>query len=353
MTFHKQRARYVAAVPLLARLAPVLLATGVGLSAAPASAPAQAPERPALSARFLSPPVAGGASVLQLSGADAPGVGPVSGFEVDFGPREDAVAGSACALLAGGVPVPPVAGQGYELQLGHVFPASSPQSVRATLRWGGCGAPAAADTKVLNVTPQPGGPGGPLTALFPAIGVIGGLDDALPRRTARAIAAARCRGADRIPRAGNLERSVNTTRCLLNSVRRANGVRSLRYSLRLRRAARMQNLDMRRRRFFAHQSGNGPDLGARLRRARYIPFLFAGENLGGGTGAYITPRNMVRSWMASPVHRLNVLRPRFREMGVSIVPGWPPRGRRSGATYTVEYGQRPGRVHRGRGHRRR
>lgn len=320
-----------------------LTTLGVLLSvAAPASA--QAPEVPLIgSAAFTAPPVAGAPAELRIEGRDVPGAGPVTGVDVDFG--DEAIGGSACAIGPDGVAVPPAARPAYAFAVAPVFTTPTPQFVQITMRWGGCAAPTAVDTRALDVTPAPAPAGAPPATdagLFPDL--LDGVDQlgdlVLARRSAVAVSSARCRGADVVPKRGNLRRSVRTTACLLNSVRRANGVRSLRFSTRLRRAARYHNLDMNRRRFFAHQSSPGPDLGRRLRRARYVPYRLAGENLGGGTGRFITPRNMVRAWMASPGHRENVVRPNWREFGVSIVRGWAPRGRRVGATYTADYGVR-------------
>lgn len=323
------------------------LSTGAALLTMAAPAGAQLPELPRIgSAAFDAPPVAGAPAPLRVEGQDRPGVGPVSGVDVDFG--DEAIGGSACALGADGVALAPAARSSYSFSVAHAFATAAPQTVAVTMRWGGCGEPAATDTRTLDVTPAPAASGAPPAppatdgSLFPdLLGDVVELGDlVLTRRSAVAVAAARCRGADVVPKRGNLRRSVRTTACLLNSVRRANGMRSLRFSVRLRRAARYHNLDMNRRRYFAHQSSPGPDLGRRLRRARYVPYRLAGENLGGGTGRFIKPRNMVRSWMASPGHRENVLRPQFREIGVSIVRGWAPRGPRSGATYTADYGLR-------------
>lgn len=326
------------------RLIPALL---LALFLAPAQALAQLPELPRIgSAAFEAPPVAGSPAPLRVEGQDVPGLGPVSGVDVDFG--EEAIGGSACALDAAGAPVAPPARSSYSFAIAYAFATAAPQSVEVTMRWGGCGEPAATDTRTLDVTPAPAPAAPPAgqpasePGLFPdLLDEVEELGDlVLARRGAVAVAAARCRGADVVPRSGNLRRSVRTTACLLNSVRRANGVRSLRFSVRLRRAARYHNVDMNRRRYFAHQSSPGPDLGRRLRRAGYRNYRLAGENLGGGTGRFITPRNMVRAWMASPGHRVNVIRPDWREVGVSIVRGWAPKGPRRGATYTADYGVR-------------
>ena len=323
-----------------------LITLGALLSVAVPTASAQAPAPPQIgSAAFEAQPVAGAPAPLRVEGQDSPTAGPVTGVDVDLG--EDSIGGSACALGADGKPLPSPARPAYSFAVAPVFAAPTPQTVKITMRWGGCAAPTATDTRALDVTPEPAPEGAPLAtdaSLFPDLlgGVIRlGEDLVLARRSVVAVASARCRGADKVPRRGNLRRSVRTTACLLNSVRRANGARTLRFSKRLRRAARYHNLDMIRRRYFAHQSAaGGPDLGRRLRRAGYRNYRMAGENLGGGTGRFITPRNMVRAWMASPGHRENVLRRDWREFGVSIVRGWAPRGRTKGATYTTDYGVR-------------
>jgi uncharacterized protein YkwD len=63
-----------------------------------------------------------------------------------------------------------------------------------------------------------------------------------------------------------------------------------------------------------------------------------GENLGWGSGSLATPRAMVRSWMNSPGHRANILRPTFTEVGIAVVTR-TPRGI-GGATYATEFGRR-------------
>jgi uncharacterized protein YkwD len=66
-----------------------------------------------------------------------------------------------------------------------------------------------------------------------------------------------------------------------------------------------------------------------------------GENLVRGTGALSTPRSLVRSWMNSPPHRENLLRTRFREIGIAAVVGTPESSRDvSGVTVSSDYGYR-------------
>jgi uncharacterized protein YkwD len=44
-----------------------------------------------------------------------------------------------------------------------------------------------------------------------------------------------------------------------------------------------------------------------------------GENLGWGSGSLATVRTMFAAWLNSPDHRLNIVRPSFREIGLARV----------------------------------
>ena len=46
-----------------------------------------------------------------------------------------------------------------------------------------------------------------------------------------------------------------------------------------------------------------------------------GENLAWGVGPYATARNVVRGWMASPGHRVNLLRPGWTRIGLGALKG--------------------------------
>jgi uncharacterized protein YkwD len=60
--------------------------------------------------------------------------------------------------------------------------------------------------------------------------------------------------------------------------------------------------------------------GTRMVRFR-IQGSLAGENLAWGTGALATPKGVVASWLASPEHRANLLRPMFRRVGIGELSG--------------------------------
>jgi hypothetical protein len=66
-----------------------------------------------------------------------------------------------------------------------------------------------------------------------------------------------------------------------------------------------------------------------------------GENLVWGNGPLSTPQALVTSWMNSPPHRENLLRPTFRDIGLAAVAGTPvSENDATGVTVSSEYGYR-------------
>jgi uncharacterized protein YkwD len=135
---------------------------------------------------------------------------------------------------------------------------------------------------------------------------------------------------------------VRSTLCLLNAQRSRRGLRKLRLSKRLSRAAKLHARDMVRRNFFSHSSLNGSSFLDRIRRTGYLRGAgswMVGENLAWGAGRRSSPALTVRAWMHSPGHRRNILTPTFRHIGIGIVYGAPARvGRAQAATYATEFG---------------
>src|SRR5215211_940033 len=121
---------------------------------------------------------------------------------------------------------------------------------------------------------------------------------------------------------------ARATVCLLNKHRRAHGMRALRVSKRLGRAARGHSAEMAQRDYFSHDSRSGASFLDRIRRAGYLRRArrwSVGENIAWGTGRLSTPRSIVRAWMRSPGHRANILRGGFRHIGIGISFGAPVR----------------------------
>jgi uncharacterized protein YkwD len=101
----------------------------------------------------------------------------------------------------------------------------------------------------------------------------------------------------------------------INETRAAHGLEPLRLDPRLQRAALAHSSDMVRRNYFAH-GRLVPRLARFGVRARRV-----GENLAWGVGSGADARHVVRSWLASPRHRANLLRPGFRRVGLGVRSG--------------------------------
>lgn len=153
--------------------------------------------------------------------------------------------------------------------------------------------------------------------------------------------AAPCAHADALPAHTPMAVTKAATLCLLNAERRRHALPALRSNERLALAGKRHARDMVRRRYFSHASRAGRTFDARISSAGYARGRRAsvGENLAWGSGRLATPRAIVRSWMASPGHRANILQPLFREIGIGIVHG-TPQARGDGATYATEFGRR-------------
>jgi uncharacterized protein YkwD len=102
---------------------------------------------------------------------------------------------------------------------------------------------------------------------------------------------------------------------LINQVRHDAGLRPVRISLDLVRAARTHSLDMLAHNYFAHGSAV-----SRIARALAGAHL-VGETLAWGTGTMGTPQATLDMWLASPPHRAVLLNPAFRLIGVGRAHG--------------------------------
>lgn len=107
-----------------------------------------------------------------------------------------------------------------------------------------------------------------------------------------------------------LSTSERTLLGAVNEVREANNLRPLRIDTRLVRAARDYSATLIRNDVFTHGA-----LGSRLARYGVRGPLY-GENLAWGKGRQATARGIVRSWLASPSHRANLLRPGWSRIGI-------------------------------------
>ena len=101
----------------------------------------------------------------------------------------------------------------------------------------------------------------------------------------------------------------------INRVRAAHGLGPLRFDPRLERAARYHSRQMLASESFSHGS-----FAARLSRFA-VAGPCVGENLAWVSGSDQVARWIVDSWLASPEHRANLLRPLFSRIGVGELGG--------------------------------
>jgi hypothetical protein len=134
------------------------------------------------------------------------------------------------------------------------------------------------------------------------------------------------------------------TLCLLNEQRTRRGLAPLRAEARLELASQRHSEDMVRRRFFEHDTPEGVDSGERMLATGYpVNNAFTGENIAWGDGSESSPVEIVDSWMRSPGHRENILRPSFIEVGVGVAMAAPEGAPLDApaATYTTDFGGPP------------
>ena len=157
-----------------------------------------------------------------------------------------------------------------------------------------------------------------------------------------AIASAACPG-ESIHSAEQSEAGMSQSiLCLINEERSAAGIGPVVLSKPLGAAALVHSNDMVARGYFAHRSPTGVDFVDRIANTGYLRgerSWVAGENIAWGSGSLSTPAELVQAWMESPPHRENLLKGRFRDIGIGITRGTPqPASDFDGVTVTSEYG---------------
>lgn len=181
----------------------------------------------------------------------------------------------------------------------------------------------------------------PRTALFPAllaalalVAVI-----ALGPGAARG-EAAQCAAAGTPAYKLDRKAARKATLCAINVERDRRGLRRLEFDGKQQEAAARHNRVMIEKRCFSHQCAGERDLVGRFIAAGYLPCTCSwavAENIAWGAGSTSSPRSIVNAWMNSSAHRMNILNPRFDEVGVGVHRGSPEGGRRA-ATFTMDFG---------------
>lgn len=106
----------------------------------------------------------------------------------------------------------------------------------------------------------------------------------------------------------------------VNEVRVREGLIPLRRDAAIDAVARAHSRDMAVRRYFAHETPEGLTPPDRLARGGVRDITLAGENVG-LTNRGDPNAEIVQGWLASPVHRQNLLAPMFNGTGVGIARG--------------------------------
>lgn len=117
------------------------------------------------------------------------------------------------------------------------------------------------------------------------------------------------------PEAATLSQNERALVRAVNAARASSGLRALSVDPALTRVARAHSARMLRTGVFEHGA-----MGARLAGSGARGPVF-GENLAWGTGSMGAASYIVRSWMASPGHRANLLRPGWTRIGLGALRG--------------------------------
>jgi uncharacterized YkwD family protein/spore coat assembly protein SafA len=104
---------------------------------------------------------------------------------------------------------------------------------------------------------------------------------------------------------------------IVNEQRHSAGLKPLEMDWELERVARVKSQDMADKGYFSHQS---PTYGSPFDMMKQfgISYKMAGENIASGQR---TPDEVMTSWMNSPGHRANILKPEYTHIGVGYYRG--------------------------------
>jgi uncharacterized protein YkwD len=120
---------------------------------------------------------------------------------------------------------------------------------------------------------------------------------------------------------------------LVNRIRARHGLKRLRTSATLARAANDHTVDILRTDTLSHASSDGTPMATRVRR--YTGADWVGENVAAVWGKGGTASKVVRMWMTSPGHRAVLLAPAGRRIGVGRAKGTMAGARR--AVFTADF----------------
>ena len=100
-----------------------------------------------------------------------------------------------------------------------------------------------------------------------------------------------------------------------NIERQKAGLKPLTKNLKLNKSASEKTDDMFTNQYFEHTSPGGKTAADLVKDEGY-KFQIVGENL--ALGIFETDKTLVQAWMNSPLHRANILNPKYTEIGVAV-----------------------------------
>ena len=132
--------------------------------------------------------------------------------------------------------------------------------------------------------------------------------------------------------------------CLLNEERAAAGLPGVDLDRRLQRASQRHTAAMHGTGCFSHQCPGEPPLERRFRRylAGHPRRYELGEVIGWGPRVLASPREIVDTWLRSPLHRGEILNPTYEDAGIGFAVGTPKSGHSHGGIYSIDFGMRIG-----------
>ena len=159
---------------------------------------------------------------------------------------------------------------------------------------------------------------------------------------AASAAQAGCARAGAATETGTLTQSNAAILCLINTERTRRGLRAVRISAPLGRAALAHSADMVARDYFDHVSPDGRTARQRVRGTGYFRggTGWVEEVLALGWKSRSSPLQLVRALVSSRIHRRILLSRRARDVGVGLAVGAPTMDMPGGATLTLVLARR-------------
>jgi uncharacterized protein YkwD len=131
-------------------------------------------------------------------------------------------------------------------------------------------------------------------------------------------------------------------KCLINETRASAGRSTLSTQSQLQSAANFHTSDMQANSLFQHNSSDGTSFKQRVRSFGYFKNATrfqAGEIMGQGTGASVTPQDVLNVWLNSTSHSVVIYKKKFKNIGVASAHGsFTNPGDANGSAFTVNFG---------------